>query len=116
MKDAQIEYYVVEYVPDITKADALPFAVVLFTRDECTAHFRSDWTPIKAAIPHADTEYMDALGRQIATSLASEEPEVAIVGWQNALGNNVQMRGPIAHDGDNTPDDVHDLIRRILQE
>ena len=115
MPEKHAEYYVVEYFPDITKNDALAIGIVLLTPNGCWTQFRSDWTAIRAAFPQAATEYMDALGKEIASSVCTEPVDVVIYRWRNALCNNVQMRGPITHDGDTT-DAFRELARQILHE
>jgi len=111
-------YYLVRFVPDVTRGEFLNIGVFLFCRGEqfLDCLFSDDWRRVKHLHPQADTEFFKLLQADFEDQikLRKEDPERFLLEMQQSYSNLIQLSPPRQCLTPNLRAQLQDLFERYV--
>ena len=97
------EFFVVRYVPDVTKGEFVNIGIVLRVAEqeagvkrEAQVRFTRNWRRVLCLDPHADIDLLVAIEEEWASVLASDQAEPFMAHLGSSLSNSIQITEPRA--------------------
>jgi hypothetical protein len=114
-----LKLFLLRYVPRPTANASVNIGLVLLEQAELArsvidARATSNWQPVRAIDPDADTDLLDATARDICKQLKNGNPEAMLERMEDSFSNAIQLSSCIEYCSNNPEEDVDTLVAKYL--
>lgn len=115
----QLGLFLLRYVPSPTATDSVSIGLVLLELSESArsvidARFTSNWQPVRALDPDADTDLLDAVARDICEQLKNGNSEEVLQRIEDSFSNAIQLLPCVEYCSNNPEEDIETFVAKYL--
>jgi hypothetical protein len=110
-----LEFFLLRYVPNIVREEFINFGfVAIDSESPAVVRLVKEWQPIRCLDPQVDTEYLEAIGRDLQSLLNTDDRELKLKRLRESLSNSIQISETASYETENFAAEITKLTTMYL--
>jgi len=110
-----LEFFLLRYVPNIVREEFINFGFVAIDSEApAVVRLIKEWQPIRCLDPQVDTEYLEAIGRDLQSLLNTDDQEIKLKRLRESLSNSIQLSETASYETENFAAEITNLTTMYL--